>query len=126
MSDTETTLSYQLDLMTDYLLQNQEIEFSDCILNWYRRDFKCKLVPEPDDVDAVRLAIKASIIERLVEVLNSPPHNGDQIVPGWCKQIKGLAHPLKLQSERLLEGEQYCEAFEKRNLQVVKNFMYFI
>ena len=88
--------------------------------------YPCQSVPKPTDTDIMRLAVKASIIERLAEVLNSHPRNGHQVVPTWCREIKGLKKPLKLQSARLLEDEQLCEAFEKRNLQVVKNFMYFI
>lgn len=112
--------------MTDYLLDGEEIEFSECVLDWYRKGYKCEKTPKPDDTDGIRVAVKASIIERLVEVLNSPPHSDQQVVPTWCAQVEGLDNPLKLQSDRLLEDEDYCPAFEKRNLLVVKNFMFFI
>ena len=115
-----------LDKMTTFLLEKEEIAFSDLILDWHRDGVVCSSVPHPKDKDEVRLAVKASIIERLVEVLNSPPHNGNETLPPWCKSIGSLSQPLKLQSDRLLEGEQYCEAFEKRNLFVVRNFMFFI
>lgn len=119
-------LSKMLDLMADHLLAGREIEFSDCVLEWYRNDFKCHLVPMPQDKDDVHLAVKASIIDRLVEVLNAPPHSDNQTAPAWCSKIKALNKPIRLQSDRLLEGEYYCPAFAKRNLQVVNNFMYFI
>ncbi|MEN9866114.1 MAG: hypothetical protein RL748_1704 [Pseudomonadota bacterium] len=122
----EDEMSEMLDVMANHLLAHEEIEFSDCILDWYRNEFPCDLVPMPGDHDEVRLAVKASIMDRLVEVLNSPPHNANQIAPEWCGRIKALRAPLRLQSDRLLEDEIYCEAFAKRNLFAVKNFMYFI
>jgi hypothetical protein len=126
MNDAEIKLDKKLDLMASQLLSGREIEFSESILDWYRNDYKCSLVPRPSDTDETRLAVKASIIERLVEVLNSPPRQEGQSDPTWCREISSLKEPLKLQSDRLLEGEQFCEAFARRNLFVVKNFMYFI
>jgi hypothetical protein len=122
----ENELSKMLDVMADHLLARREIEFSDCVLEWYRNSFKCYLVPMPNDKDETLLAVKASIIDRLVEVLNAPPHSDNQKAPDWCSKIKALNKPIRLQSDRLLEGEYYCPAFAKRNLQVVNNFMYFI
>jgi len=40
--------------------------------------------------------------------------------------VKGVNEVVKLQSDRLLEDEDYCEAFEKRGFLVAKNFMFFI
>jgi hypothetical protein len=119
-------LDKQLNIMTNQLLNGHEIEYSESIQHWYRKHYHCQKVPKPTDSDIMRLAVKASIIERLVEVLNSPPRNEHQAIPKWCREIKGLKKSLKLQSARLLEDEMLCEAFEKINLQVVKNFMYFI
>lgn len=116
----------RLDQMSEHLLSGNEIAFSDLVLDWHRAGFDCSLVPRPADKDEVKLAVKASIIERLVEVLNSPPHHANQLPPSWCESIGALAQPVKLQSDKLLEGENFCEAFEKRNLSVVSNFMFFI
>jgi len=112
--------------MADNLLSGNEIEFSEQVLDWFRNGYRCRSVPRPDDDDFRRLAVKASIVERMVEVFNSPPHNDKQKIPDWCDDIGPIKDRVKLQSERLLEGEDYCSAFEKRNLLVVKNFMYFI
>lgn len=124
--DTTMELANMLDTMADYFLAKKEIEFSDCVQDWYRNKFQCNLVPMPNDKDEFRLAVKASIMERLVEVLNAPPRSGNQIAPAWCAQIKAVSAPVKLQSERLLEDERYCQAFAKRNLHVTENFMYFV
>ena len=115
-----------LDKMASSLLSGDEISLSDLVLDWYRTGLECAAVPKPHDSDPMQLAIKASIIERLAEVLNSPPHNGTQTPAAWCKQVKSLEKPLRLQPERLLEGEDFCEAFARRNLFVVRNFMFFI
>jgi transcriptional regulator with XRE-family HTH domain len=118
--------SAMLDDMTTKLLSGDEIGFSDLILDWHREDLVCDSVPRPEDRDMLRLAVKASIVERLAEVLNSPPHNGNQTPAPWCDSIDSLKEPVKLQSDRLLEDEDYSEAFKKRNLYVVSNFMFFI
>jgi hypothetical protein len=124
--DNESEMNDMLDAMATHLLAGEEIDFTDCVLDWYRKDFRCYLVPMPKDKDEIHLAVKASIIDRLVEVLNSPPHSDNQAAPEWCGMVKAVSKPLKLQSDRLLEGEYFCAAFAKRNLHVVQNFMYFI
>lgn len=127
MADDELrVLERMLDLMANHLLKKEEIEFSDCVQDWFRNNYQCKQVPAPLDEDKLRLAVKAGIMERLVEVLNAPPRHGNQIAPDWCKTVSGLGVPMKLQSDRLLEDERYCQAFAKRNLYVVENFMYFV
>jgi hypothetical protein len=126
MKSTESILNNELDKLARYLLDKNELAFSECVQNWFRNNYQCEMTPKPLDTDALRLAVKASIIERLVEVLNSPPRNGQQTAPAWCKDIRAVDRPFKLQSDRLLDGEDFCETFEKRNLHVVKNFMYFI
>jgi len=120
-----------LDELASHLLSGDEIAFSDLILDWHREDFECESVPQPTDSDELRITLKASILERLAEVLNSPPHNSHpknspQKAPQWCKKVGALNQPIKLQSDRLLEDEQYCEVFQKRNLLVVSNFMFFV
>ena len=115
-----------LEQMADCLLAREEIQFTDLILDWHRNDFDCQLAPKPKNDDALKIALKASILERLVEVLNMPPHNGNQVAPAWVNSIKAIDEPMKLQSDRLLEDEVYCEAFKKRGFLVAKNFMYFI
>lgn len=115
-----------LNDMANFLLARDEIAFSDLILDWQRDNIQFNTVPFPKDNDKIRLAVKASILDRLVEVLNSPPHNASQSAPSWCNRIPALDAPLKLQSDRLLEDEQYCSAFEKRNLYAVRNFMFFV
>ncbi len=126
MSDKRHFLNQLLDQMADYLLNGQEIEFSECVLEWYRKEYSCEQTPEPEPTNLKRLAVKASIMERLVEVLNAAPRCGHEVAPAWCEEVGAVAEPVKLQSDRLLEDEELCEVFSKRNLQVVKNFMYFI
>jgi hypothetical protein len=55
-----------------------------------------------------------------------PPHNANQSTPSWTNSILGVDETFKLQSDRLLEDEDYCKAFEKRGFLVAKNFMFFI
>lgn len=123
---TRDEMAALLDKMANLLLNGDEIAFSDLILDWYRSEFDCQLTPKPSDTDARMLAIKACIVERLVEVFNMAPHNANQSVPNWTSSVKGVNEVVKLQSDRLLEDEDYCEAFEKRGFLVAKNFMFFI
>ncbi|WP_018013690.1 hypothetical protein [Teredinibacter turnerae] len=115
-----------MDKMASLLFYGDEIAFSDLVLNWYKSEFDCQLTPKPSDSDVRTLALKASIVERLLEVFNIPPHNTNQSTPNWTSSVKGVSEVVKLQSDRLLEDEDYCEAFEKRGFLVAKNFMFFI
>ena len=119
-------LSHALDHLAQLISKGREIEYSDAVQTWYRSGYRCSAVPEPKDADPTRLALKACIVERLVEVLNTPPHSDDQSVPDWCARITSIHRPIPLQSPRLLEGEAFNSIFAKRNFQVTKNFMYFV
>lgn len=123
---TKAAMSALLDNMANLLLERDEIAFSDLVLDWYRSKFEIHLLPRPNEGDPLRLALKASIVERMVEVFNMPPHNANQSLPGWTSSVQGVDPVVKLQSERLLEDEDYCVVFEKRGFLVVKNFMFFI
>lgn len=123
---TKEEMDAMLDEMANLLLARDEIAFSDLVLDWHRAEFECNLISKPKDTDPRKLALKASIVERFVEVLNMPPHNANQSTPSWTNTILGVDETVKLQSDRLLEDEDYCEAFEKRGFLVVKNFMLFI
>jgi transcriptional regulator with XRE-family HTH domain len=123
---TKEAIDAMLDEMANLLLARDEIAFSDLVLNWHRAELECNLIPKPTDIDPQKLALKASIVERLVEVFNMPPHNANQSAPNWTNSVKGVNEAVKLQSDRLLEDEVYCEAFEKRGFLVAKNFMFFI
>ncbi len=126
LQTTKEVMDAMLDEMANLLLARDEIAFSDLVLDWHRAEFECNLIPKPNDTDPRKLALKASIVERLVEVLNMPPHNANQSTPSWTNSILGIDETAKLQSDRLLEDEAYCEVFEKRGFLVAKNFMFFI
>lgn len=126
LTEVKEEVAALLDSMADYLLVGEEIKFTDLVLDWHRKSYECQLVPRPTKDNALKVALKASILERLVEVLNMPPHNKNQTYPAWVNTIKAIEEPVKLQSDRLLEDEDYCEAFKKRGFLVAKNFMYFI
>jgi hypothetical protein len=119
-------LDQDLDALADYLLDRHEIEFSDAVQDWYRNGYLCEEVPEPTDSDPTRRALKASIIERLVEVLNASPRNGSHRPPSWCGGVPPAPGLTRLQSDFLLDGEEPNETFLRRNFLVVKNFMYFV
>ncbi len=125
-STVPEVLSQALDELAHLVLSGREIEYSDAVQSWYRRGYRCSHVPAPDDVDRTLLALKACIIERLVEVLNSPPHRDNQTVPDWCALMPGANRPTPLQSARLLDGESFNGIFARRNLLVTQNFMYFV
>lgn len=126
MSTEPHLLSRALDDLAHLVLSGREIEYSDAVQSWYTRGYRCADVPVPNDTDPTLLALKACIIERLVEVLNSPPHADNQTIPAWCAWMPGVNQPTPLQSTRLLEGETFNNIFARRNFLVTRNFMYFV
>jgi len=112
--------------MADYVLDRQEVELSDAVQDWYRSGYRCEDVPEPTDSDATRRVLKASIMERLVEVLNASPRKGSHRPPPWCAKAPAAPRLIRLQSDLLLEGEEPNEIFLRRNFLVVRSFMYFV
>lgn len=71
MVTDESKLDVMLEKMSGHLLASREIEFSDMVLDWYREGLSCEQVLLPKDQDIKGLAVKASIIERMVEVFNN-------------------------------------------------------
>ena len=127
MRKTSGDLAQALARLADDLLAGREIDSAEVFRNGLGGDSAAPTyVPPPADADPLRVALKACIVERLVEMLNSLPHDDDQSVPAWTAGVPALPSPMPLQSARLLEGEVFNDIFEKRNFLVTRNFMYFV
>ena len=118
-----------LDKMVDYLLSYEEIEFLDLVQYVWRRGWPMASAQIPNDTDPLRRALKASLIERMVEIWSSPPKNSPEQAPEWCASIPPTPERFSVispEDEALWIEEPPCPVFEKRNIFAPKEFMFFL
>ena len=123
------SLDLVLDRMADHILSYEEIEFLDLVQYVWRREWPLCEASKPKDEDPLRLAIKASLLERMVEIWNSPPKNSAEKVPKWCASIPGVENEFSVISPekmQLWENEPGSEVFKKRNIFAPEQFMFFL
>ena len=118
-----------LDSMTDKLLAYDEIAFLDLVQYIWRRGWPLETASRPSDNSALRCALKACIIERMVDIWASPPKNTEALAPAWCSNIPALTERfsvIKPAEQSFWEDEPSNPIFEKRNIFAPKEFMFFL
>ncbi len=122
-------LDSTLDAMVDKLIEHDEIGFQDLVQFVWRRGWLLAEAHRPEDKDTLRRALKACIIERMVDIWNSPPKNDNQHTPSWCDEIppvKGRFSIIDAKDEEFWKGEPANPIFDKRNIYTPMNFMFFL
>lgn len=123
------SLDSTLDLMVDKLLDYDEIAFLDLVQFIWRRGWKLEAASEPLEKDGLRKALKACLIERMVEIWNAPPKNSNECSPEWCDRVPAIEERfsvIKPEEQAFWEGELASPIFEKRNIFAPKEFMFFL
>jgi len=87
---------------------------------------RLKDIPEPVDMGAMKKAVAASVIERLVQVYASPPHNQPQRVPEWCAGVPPSPVEVWLVNREWAEGITVNPIFRRRNIMAMENFLMFV
>jgi hypothetical protein len=122
-------LDKTLDKMVDHLVAYDEIPFLDLVQFVWRRDWRLCLAAKPNDTAPLRLALKACLIERMVEIWNAPPKNSNETVPVWFKEVPAVKEHFSVISpgERdIWQNEISSPVFEKRNIFAPAQFMFFL
>lgn len=122
-------LDATLDLMVDHLLSYDEIAFLDLVQFVWRRGWRLNSASEPQESDSLRKALKACLVERMVEIWNAPPKNSDEHAPEWCSNVPAVDQRfsvIKSEQQAFWEGELANPIFEKRNIFAPKEFMFFL
>jgi hypothetical protein len=118
-----------LDQMVDHLLAHNEIAFQDLVQFIWRRGWLLVLVSEPQDTDPLRRALKACLVERMVELWSGPPKNSPESIPSWCEAVPPVIEHfsvIKPNDQAFWSSEPANEIFNKRNIFAPKEFMYFL
>lgn len=87
---------------------------------------RLKDIPEPVDMGAMKKAVAASVIERLVQVYASPPHNQPQRVPEWCAGVPPSPVEVWLVDREWADGATLNPVFRRRNIMAMENFLMFV
>ncbi len=125
MADLDSTLNQ----MVAHLLNYDEIPFLDLVQFVWRRGWPLVTASEPLDKDPLQCALKACIVERMVELWSSPPKNHSEQVPPWCGNVPPITERYSViepEYQVFWKDEQANEIFEKRNIFAPKEFMFFV
>jgi len=118
-----------LDQMVDHLLAYEEIPFLDLVQEVWRRGWSLSSVNLPQDRDPLRRALKACIVERMVEIWNSPPKNLRESVPVWCESVPSVEERFSIirpSEQEFWKDEPSSPIFERRNIFAPREFMFFL
>ena len=122
-------LDQTLDLMVEQLLKYDEIAFLDLVQFVWRRGWKLENATLSESKDPLKQALRASLIERMVDIWNAPPKNSDEKVPVWCEAVPAVSERfwvIKPEDRYLWESEPANAIFAKRNIFAPKEFMFFL
>lgn len=123
------SLDSTLDHMTDKLLAYDEIAFLDMVQFVWRRGWPLESALAPSDDSQLRCAIKACLIERMVELWSMPPKNSPEKAPEWCANIPAAPERfsvIEAKEEAFWANEPSNPIFAKRNIFAPKEFMFFL
>lgn len=118
-----------LDNMTDKLLAYDEIAFLDMVQFVWRRGWPLESATSPTDGSELRCALKACLVERMVELWSSPPKNSPEKVPTWCANIAAVSERFSViepKDQSSWANEPSNPIFEKRNIFAPREFMFFL
>ena len=122
-------LDKALDMMIDRLLAHDEIALLDLVQLVWRRGWRLENSTASRSQDALHSALRACLVERMVEIWNAPPKNSDEKVPEWCETIPAVRDcfsVIKPEEQSFWEREPANEIFAKRNIFAPKEFMFFL
>ncbi len=118
-----------LDKMVDHILAFDEIAFLDLVQQVWRRGWDIAAVPDPCDLDALRYALKACILERMAEIWSLQPKNRKTCAPAWCLHVSAVEihfSVLRPEFAKFWDGETGSAIFGKRNIFAPSEFMFFL
>ena len=117
-----------LNRMVIYLLKYDETSFKDEVQNFWRNRWVIKDIPDPKDSDELVYALKACIVERMVEIWNSPPKNQNESAPEWCEHVKPYTIGFSVIPDDMKEifKSYTSDIFGKRNVFAPHDFMFFV
>lgn len=97
----------------------------DAVQALYRSGVALAEIPAPSDIDPRVRAIKASVLERLVEVWGAPPHDRPhERAPSWCSAIEPSPEEIWLIPPDFA-GHPLDPTFGRRNIRALANFLMF-
>lgn len=123
------SLDATLDRMVDALVAYEEIQFLDLVQYIWRRGWPLSSAQKPNDSDALRLALKACLLERMVEIWNAPPKNANEQIPGWCEVVPPSPDRFSVispENQVFWESEEGSPIFQRRNIFAPRDFMFFL
>ncbi|VUD62040.1 hypothetical protein TDB9533_02955 [Thalassocella blandensis] len=122
-------LDSTLDLMIDKVLAYDEIAFLDLVQFVWRRGWALETATDEQTTDPLRRALRACLVERMVEIWNAPPKNASEKAPTWCVDVPALQERfsvIKPEDQSFWDNEPENKIFAKRNIFAPKEFMFFL
>lgn len=129
-NDTPTA---SLDRMVMAAMQHDSVGLQGEVQYFWRQGWRIAHVPDPQDGDPVRYALKACLLERMVQVWNfrtkllEEDRKREQS-PKWCKTVPRVPERVALVRPEhvVVFADDYSPVFMKRNFLAPKEALLFI
>ncbi len=118
-----------LDRMCDSAIRQDTVAFMDDVQLFWRKEWALAQVPDPHEKDALKYALKACFLERMVEVWSEPPKSNPTCAPGWCQRVPAVQKEFSVIPEEyreFYERDLVSPTFSKRNIFAPRDFMFFV
>lgn len=125
--DREPSPSVVLDRMCDAVLAHDSIAVMAEVQYFWGAEWQIADVPLPHDQDALRLAVKACLIERMAEVWTAPPKHEPSTPPTWCADILPIASEFSVVPPEFRDSfALQSPTFRKRNIFAPRDYLFFV
>lgn len=111
-----------------HFLNFEEMKLMSCVRHIWAKEWKLQNAAYFEDEPKLNQAIRASLIEALVDVWRKKGDNS-VFAPGWCQTVPGLEqtiYAIKPNLRSLFESDLKNPFFAKRNIDAPSDFLFFI
>jgi len=117
-----------LDRMVDAILNRDEITLFDEVQYFWRQKWELSTIEDPGEKDALRYALKACLVEKMVEIWGMPPKNKKDFAPLWCKNVSAYEAGFSVIKEQHKKYfiEEISSVFQKRNIFAPRDYLFFV
>ena len=117
-----------LDRMVDAILDSDEITLYDKVQDFWYQEWELSMLKDPGEKDVLRYALKACLVEKMVEIWGMPPKNKKDFAPLWCKNVSAYEAGFLVIEERYKKYfiEEMSPVFQKRNIFAPKDYLFFV
>jgi len=118
-----------LERMCESIIRYDTVAFMDDVQLFWGKKWNLAQVPDPQEEDALKYALKACFLERMADVWSKPPKSRPTVAPDWCRRVPGVEKQFSVippEYQKFFDGESASPIFSRRNIFAPRDFMFFV